>query len=84
MEEKKEESSSETDESEDKERTPNSDISHILESEDEFGTAEFIHRYSIDIISENQDKNEPDLILHWAVGRKSPGEWTKPEDSHIP
>ena len=53
MEEKKEESSSETDESEDKERTPNSDISHILESEDEFGTAEFIHRYSVDIISEN-------------------------------
>lgn len=53
MEEKKEESSSETDESEDKERTPNSDISHILESEDELGVAEFIHRYSIEIISEN-------------------------------
>lgn len=82
FEEKKGESSSETDEEEDKERTPNSDISHILESEDE--VAEFIHRYSVEIISENTDKNEPHLILHWAVGRKTPGEWTRPDDSYLP
>ena len=84
LEEKKGESSSQTDEDEEKERTPNSDISHILESEDESGVAEFIHRYSVEIISENKDKNEPNLILHWAVGRKSPGEWTRPDDSHLP
>lgn len=22
--------------------------------------------------------------MHWAVGKKSPGEWTKPEDCWIP
>ncbi len=82
FEEKKGESISETDEEEDIERTPNSAISHILESEDE--GAEFIHRLSVEIISENTDKNEPHLILHWAVGRKTPGEWTRPDDSYLP
>ena len=50
-----EESSSETDAEEDRKKTPNSDISHVLESEDETCLPEFIHRYSVEIISEYKD-----------------------------
>jgi len=44
-----------------------------------------MQRYSVDIIAEQKDyQNEPDLILHWAVGRRSPSEWAKPEDQFLP
>ena len=53
---KSDESSSETDSEEEYEKNPNSDISHVLEeSEDEKGTPEFIHRYTVEIIAEYKD-----------------------------
>jgi len=36
------------------------------------------------LIAEYKDQNEPNLVLHWAVGRKSPGEWIRPDDSWLP
>jgi hypothetical protein len=55
-----------------------------LESDDDFAKEEFIHRYTIDLISEYKDLNEPNLVLHWALGRKSATEWSKPDDSFLP
>jgi len=45
---------------------------------------QFLHRYTVEVIAEYKDLQEPNIIMHWAVGKKSPGEWTKPEDCWIP
>ena len=44
----------------------------------------YLHRYKVDIIAEQRDQSEPDLILHWSIGRRSPSEWVRPEDSLLP
>jgi hypothetical protein len=56
-----------------------------VETEDESEPIQFVQRYSIDIIAEQKDyQNEPELVLHWAVARRSPAEWVKPDDSFLP
>jgi len=41
------------------------------------------YRYKIDFVAEYQESKE-DLILHWGVGRRAAGEWTSPDDKHLP
>jgi len=40
---------------------------------------QFKHRYVVDLVATFKDHNS-DLILHWSLAKKHPGEWTKPDD----
>ena len=46
-------------------------------------TQEIINRYTVDIIAEHKDFGE-ELALHWAVAKQNAGEWTRPDDAHLP
>ena len=35
------------------------------------------------MIAEHKDFDE-NLLLHWSIGKNSPGEWIKPEDALLP
>lgn len=46
-------------------------------------TKEVFNRYTVDLIAQHTDFNE-ELILHWGIGKQNPGDWARPEDSHLP
>ncbi len=35
------------------------------------------------MIADYKDNND-ELILHWGVGKRIPGEWTGPDDKYLP
>lgn len=43
----------------------------------------FVHKYTVDFIAEFKDQSE-ELLLHWALGKKSASEWTRPDDVNMP
>ena len=65
------------------EETKNEDAEEEDKEEDDSQPSEYMHKYTVDLIANYKDFNE-DLLLHWALGRNNPGEWTKPDDSFLP
>ena len=46
-------------------------------------TKYFSHQYIVDFIADEKDQNE-ELVLHWALGKKTAGEWSRPDDVNLP
>ena len=53
------------------------------EEEEESEPKFFIHQYTVDLIAEFKDREE-ELILHWALGKRTPSEWVKADDLQMP
>lgn len=49
------------------------------EEEEDAEPKHFVNQYTVDLIAEFKDREE-ELILHWALGKKTPSEWAKPDD----
>jgi alpha-glucan, water dikinase len=43
----------------------------------------FVHQYTVDLIAEYKDRDE-ELVMHWALGKRSASEWARPEEIHLP
>jgi len=58
-----------------------------LDEEDDADEAqsakEVINQYRVEVIAQHKDFDD-ELLLHWAVGKQSAGEWVRPEDSWLP
>ena len=53
------------------------------EKEDDKEPKFFMHQYTVDIIAEFKDHDE-ELVLHWALGKKTASEWARPDDNQFP
>ena len=40
--------------------------------------------FKVDLIAEYQNNPSEELILHWAISKKNPGEWNSPDDRYLP
>lgn len=52
------------------------------EKDDEEDT-QITNRFTVDMIAQCQN-NPDDLILHWGMSKKNPGEWGPPDDKYFP
>lgn len=44
----------------------------------------FTNVYKVDLIAEYNGNLTEDLILHWGISKKNPGDWTSPDDRYLP
>jgi hypothetical protein len=52
-------------------------------TEEEEEAEHFVNQYTVDLIAEYKDREE-ELILHWALGKRTASEWAKPDDLQMP
>ena len=70
-----------SDEEEEKEETK--EEKDVEETEETREPKFFMHKYTVDIIAEYKDREE-ELVMHWALGKKSASEWARPDDNQLP
>jgi len=52
----------------------------IDQADEEEDPPTFVNKYTVDFIA--HFKNE--LVLHWAIGKKVPCQWERPDDKYLP